>query len=190
MRRILMLSVSLFLVTAMALAAAGCGGDTSKAKEYMEKGDELSSKAYSLVKDADTDDITSILTDLGLDITAATTGAWDSSASEVTKEIDGLISDANAAQDEYEKILGLSGVDDYQEYAKLMIEAMDNYIPVLEGLQDLINELGKAVSEGQPLSDAASAWYKDNKSIQNNILKAAASWGQAALLKKNKNLGQ
>lgn len=187
MKRITKLSISFLLVLALALAVCGCG-ETSKAKEYMEKGDELSSQAYSLVDEWDTDDITSILTSLGLDITAATTGAWDSSASEVTAEIDKLIDKANAAQDEYEKILGLSGVDDYREYAELMIKAMDNYIPVLEGLKDLLNKLGKAASENKSLTDTASAWYKDNKSIQNNILKAATFWGEAALLKKNKNL--
>lgn len=189
MRRIPKLSICFLLVLALAVAASGCG-DTGKAKEYMNKGDELSSQAYSLVEKMDTEDITAVLTSLGLDITAATTGAWDSSASEVTAEIDKLINKANAAQDEYEKILGLSGVDDYREYAELMIKAMDNYIPVLEGLKDLLNELGKAASRDESLADTASAWYKENKSIQNNILKAATFWGEAALLKKNKKLAE
>lgn len=190
MKKTLIVSVSLLLAVAMVAAAAGCG-DTSKAQEYMKKGDELSTKAYSLTsltEDISSSDITSILTELGLDIAAATAGDWESSASEVTNEIDRMISDANSAQDEYEKILGLEGVDDYQQYAKARIQALENYIPFLEGLQDLINQLGKALSQGESLSDTVNQWYQDNKSIQTDLIKAIGYWGESELIKKQKKL--
>ena len=193
MKKVLIVSISLLLTLCLVAVAAGCGGDTSKAKEYMDKGDELSKKSFSVPgfsEDMDTTDITVILTDLGLDLTAASMGDWESSASEVTTEIDGMISDANSAQDEYEKILGLNDVDDYQQYAQLMIKALENYITVLEGLQDLINQLGKALSEGESLSDAATAWYKENKSVQTALVKALGYWGEATLYKNQKNLDE
>ncbi|MBN1289150.1 MAG: hypothetical protein JXA49_05885 [Actinobacteria bacterium] len=190
MKRVLIISVSLLLAVVLVAAASGCD-DSAKAKEYMKKGDELSKKSYSLAsftEEMDSTDITSLLTELGLDLAAASAGAWESSASEVTSEIDRMISDANNAQDEYEKILALNGVDDYKQYAELKIKALENYIPVLEGLQSLINQMGKALSEGKSLSDTAGAWYKDNKSVQTELLKTVTYWAEAELLKKQKKL--
>ncbi|MBN2168730.1 MAG: hypothetical protein JW738_05755 [Actinobacteria bacterium] len=190
MKRVLIISISLLLAVVLVAATAGCN-DKAKAQEYMKKGDELSTQSYSLsafTKEMNSADFTSLLTELGLDLAAATAGDWESSASEVTSEIDRLISDANNAQDEYEKILALDGVDDYQQYAELKIKALENYIPVLESLQSLINQMGKALSQGKSLSDTANAWYKDNKSIQTELLKTVTYWAEAELLKKQKKL--
>lgn len=187
MKKCTCILVSLILVLT-AFCVTGCGSNEAKAKEYMKKGDDLSTSLEALTKNAK-DDATGMVTALGLDLMAASAGEWESSAGEVEAKVDQWVKDAKAAKAEYEKILALSGVEEYKKYAELRIKALDNLILVLNGLNDLIDVLGNAISEGKSLKNTSSAWFEENKDVMVRLGKCVVFWGEAALYKSQKKLG-
>lgn len=187
MKKCMCILVSLIL-TITVFCATGCGSNEAKAEDYMKKGDELSNSLEALTRNAK-DDATGLVTALGLDLMAASAGEWESSAGEVEAKVDQWIKDAKEAKVEYEKILDLSGVEEYKKYAELRIKALDNLISVMNGLNDLIDVLGNAISEGKSLKDTSSTWFENNKDVMVKLGKCVVFWGEAALYKSQKKLG-
>ncbi len=189
MKRRSLLVISLLLVGTMALflLLPGCGGDKGKAKEYMEKGDEtiegLESTSATLESDID---------ELINGLIAGESGAseFKSGADEVISNIDGLVTESKKAKAEYEKISGLKGVDDYEEYADLRIEAIDNAGVMMTKLKELLSNLQDLVQEGQPVDQTAlmteiTKWSEENQELVEEGVDLSE---KADKLKTDKNL--
>ena len=185
MRKALVVAM-VVLLTASMLAVAGCG-DTSKAQEYMKNGDDATIELESYTKKAEKG-IDEFLIELGVDLTISDTSAFETAVDTANEQIDNLIAEAKKGKAEYEKILDLEGVDDYKEYANLRINALDNTVTVLEGLQDLLNQLVKASAHGKSLTDELKSWTEENTEVIAALAKAIAYWVDAATYKSDNNL--
>ncbi len=186
MRKVLVFSVALMLAISM-LATIGCGGDTGKAKEYMKAGDDLSIKMESFSENA-TSDVEDLLIDLGVDLAVTGTVEFKKITDEAKKMSDELNQESKKAKVEYGKILDLSGVEEYKEYANLRIKAINNTSSVLESLKGLLGELESSEEEGKEPKQAASDWAKDNKEVLADAAKAIIYWTEADSLKTDKKL--
>ncbi|MBU1670611.1 MAG: hypothetical protein KKF41_16155 [Actinobacteria bacterium] len=169
-----------------ALAVAGCG-DTSQAKEYMEKGDELSRKMASLTDDA-VFDAGALLAELGIQISETGTVDKKTLTDAASKQIDTIIANGKKAVAEYEKILDLKGVDAYKEYAEQRISAIESTIAVLEAVQELLDRIGDPQNTAS-IKDTVTEWAKSNIEVAVDAVKAYTSWSNAAKIKKENNLG-
>ncbi len=137
-------AVVVLLVAALSLAMlaflGGCGGDANKdeAQSLMAAGDKYMDSVILRSEELQT-----LQTDM-------TTGAMQGDMSSITGEagaamqekvegiLDGMEADLEAARVEYEKILELEGVQDYKDYASLMIEAVDVYMEQLGYTRTLV----------------------------------------------------
>jgi len=104
------------------------------------------------------------------------------------EQIDSLIAEAEKGMDEYEKILELEGVEEYKKYAGLRISALKNTVTVLQGLQDLLDQLVKASAAGKPLTEEMKTWTEQNSDVVAALAKAIAYWADAASYKSSNNL--
>jgi DNA repair exonuclease SbcCD ATPase subunit len=181
------------LITAMAVilaltavSVAGCD-DTSKAQEYMKAGDEATIKLEGYTKKAE-DGLDEFLIELGVDLTASDTPAFETAVKAANEQIDSLIAEAEKGTAEYEKILELDGVDEYKKYAGLRIKALKNSVTVLQGLQDLLDQLVKASAAGKSLTEEMKTWTEQNSDVVAALAKAIAYWADAASYKSSNNL--
>lgn len=183
MKKAMVILIAVLLTVTLA-ALSGCG-EGDQAKEYMEKGDELSVNMKEFI-DSAKDDIGELLVDLGVDL--ATTGTVDSQKviDEAKSQIDSMIDDGEKAIAEYEEILDLDDVQDYKDYANLRIDAIDSTSKVLDSVKDLLDKIASA--EGKSAQDVMTDWLKNNASIPMDVANAISSWEKANSLKKEKNL--
>ena len=185
MKKALIIVMAVVLATTM-LSVAGCG-DTSKAQEYMKAGDAASVELETYTKKAESG-LDEFLIELGVDLTVSDTPAFETAVKAANEQLDSLIAAANKGKAEYEKILDLEGVDEYQKYANLRISALDNTVVVLEGLQDLLDQLVKASADGKSLTDEMKTWTEENTDVVAALAKAIAYWVDAASYKSSNNL--
>jgi len=154
MRRWMTVSLvaALALVVAASLVAAGCGEskDKKQAKEYMTAGDEKyaeASKTFAELQGVQN----SALTDLS--------GADPAKVQEFEKNLselgDSLRASLMAAQEQYDKISALSGVDDYKNYAQMMKDIIYMYNTMLEAGSALKDKIVAMIVSGQPIDTAA-----------------------------------
>lgn len=153
-------AVVVLLIAALSLSMlaflAGCGGDANKdeAKNYMKAGDNYMTE----VKTA-TEELEGLQTDLastamGGDMSAITGEAGEAVQAEVAAILDTIETSLSSAEAEYEKILALEGVQDYKDYATLMIEAIGAYMEQLGYTQTLVDTLTQALmamAQGQDI---------------------------------------
>ena len=186
MKKILVVTLALAVLLG-ALAAVGCGGDTGKAKAYMEEGDALSKKMRSLTGDA-VFDSGALLAELGIQVSE--TGDIDPQTitDAANKQIDTIIANGEKAKSEYEKVLDLSGVDAYKLYAEQRIKAIDSTILVLEAVKGLLDKLGDPTNK-ESVNDTVARWAKSNLRVSVDAVKAFTSWRSAEQIKKENNLG-
>lgn len=170
-----------------AVAVTGCGSETATAKEYMEKGDELSKKMSLLTSDA-VFDAGSLLAQLGVQVIE--TGEIDPQTvtDEAADQLETIIANGLKAKAEYEKILDLKGVDDYKAYAEERIKAIESTVLVLNAVQELLDELGDPTNR-KSTSDTLANWAKSNLEVAVDAVKAFSSWRSAANIRKEKGLG-
>ena len=185
MKKALIIIMAVVLATTM-LSVAGCG-DTSKAQEYMKAGDDATVKLEGYTKKAESG-LDEFLIELGVDLTMTDTPAFETAVKAANEQLDSLIAEAKKGKAEYEKILDLKGVDDYQKYANLRISALGNTVVVLEGLQGLLDQLAKASADGKSLTDKLKTWTKENTDVVAALTKAIAYWVDAATYKLKNNL--
>lgn len=174
----------LVLVAALAvgmLAVAGCG-DTDKAMEYMQKGDELASEVKLFTSESLTD-AGALLAALGIEYASTGTVEAKTLTDEGKAQIDRLISAAEAAITEYKKILELDGVEQYKEYATLQIEALEGTIEVLESLKTLLDDIANA-PEGTAVSSVLTDWAKANAGVFITMVKVYKASNDAENVKK------
>ena len=185
MKKGLVVLMAVVLATTL-LAVAGCG-DTSKAQEYMKAGDDATIELESYTKKAEAG-MDEFLIELGVDLTVSDTSAFETSVKAANEQLDSLIAEAKKGKAEYEKILDLEGVDYYQKYANLRINALDYTVTVLEGLQDLLDQLVKASADGKSLTDELKTWTEENTEVLAALAKAIAYSVDAAKFKSDNNL--
>jgi len=185
MKKALIIVMAVVLAATM-LSVGGCG-DTSKAQEYMKAGDDASVKLESYTQKAKSG-LDEFLIELGVDLTVSDTPTLETAVKAANEQLDSLIAEAKKGKAEYEKILDLEGVDKYQKYATLRINALDNTVVVLEGLQDLLNQLVKASAAGKSLTNEMKTWTEKNADVVAALAKAIAYWADAASYKSSNNL--
>jgi hypothetical protein len=181
MRKALVLLLALTVMLA-ALAIVGCGtSDTETAKQYMQKGDQLSSKITIFTSETMLD-AGGLLTKLGVQYADAGTVKAKTLTDEGKKQIKKLIAAGEAAKAEYGKILGLGDADLYKQYADARISAIDNTITVLNSLNSLLDELASAPA-GTPVQSVVVEWGKSNTDAAVAAVKAYANAQDAKKLK-------
>lgn len=155
----------LVLAAALALsmfAIAGCG-EEDQAKEYMQKGDQLSEDVAIFTGDS-LKSAGELLATLGLQYASTGTVEAQTVTDAGKEKIDKLVSQAEAAKAEYAKILELDGVEKYKEYANLRITALNSTIEVLESVSGLLDEIAEAPT-GTPVDDVVTDWAKANAAV-------------------------
>lgn len=150
MKRYLLLMVSLAVATAMVFSFIGCGSDTAKAKEYMEKGDELTldleTESFMI-----TDELVTLITDY-IEGRNTEPAAVTAKVEEIENMASEMESNGEKAKAEYELILGLNGVSDYKEYASMQIEIIEMMKDdALEACYDTLDKIMASVDTGEPL---------------------------------------
>lgn len=152
MKRYLVVAVALVLVVSLGLALTGCGGDSSKAKEYINNADaiidEVGENSAEMEAQIDT-----IFTDLAAGEVTSSAKA-DELAEGLADATDDLITKADEAKVELQKIASLEGVDEYQEYALLRISVIDDITELIQLTEKFLTDLGQvlvAAESGQPV---------------------------------------
>ncbi|MEW6553263.1 MAG: hypothetical protein AB1384_03120 [Actinomycetota bacterium] len=141
-----------FLVAALSLAMlsvlGGCGGDANKeeAQSLMKSGDNYMSEVQLSAEELQTMQGDLTASAMGGDPSALTGEAGAAMQAQVEEILDSMEASLKAAQGEYEKILALDGVEDYKEYANLMLEAVDAYMEQLGYTRALIGMLVESLS--------------------------------------------
>lgn len=178
MKRLILFAVSLAVITMMVVGLTGCGGDTSKAKEYMNTADQMFSDLESAATEFQTT-MTSLSSQLSNPdtLTAAVKSAKDAGT-----VLAGKIDETRAA---YEKIKTLNGVDDYVAYADLMIGALDVETELLNSMNDFFNQVTTLSSDPNALMQLQSTFLA---SVQTKQEEASKLLDDAQKLKTDKNL--
>ena len=173
MRKLTVLAVCLALAAATVIIIAGCGGDTSQAKQYMKKGDDLMTQVESKANEFQT----KVQQGLG-DITNPAT---IQQIKTLGKAIDDKAQQARAA---YAKIDSLKGVPDYVEYADLQIQLIDSLSKSIAALNTFLDQASTAKSAAD-LQAASQAYQKDLQALNDKMTKLEQ---QASKLKTDKDL--
>jgi hypothetical protein len=141
---VLMLVLAMVLVTVASLA--GCGGNKNKdtAKQYMTAGDaeyDKGVKAYEQMQAAQADAVTKLM--------GGQTTDMDAMLQALKTAGDAMRTSFTAAKVEYQKILPLTGVDDYVTYANMQIEVIDLYIDLLDAGDTFLTQVLALFTSGQ-----------------------------------------
>lgn len=177
----------LLLATWLAALAPGCGGNAGKAKGYMEDGDaiivRMSGQTSRFQKDLEAL-FKGVFTGSGLE-----PAAFEQSAVAVIARADALAAEGEKARARYADIKKLSGVKEYQDYADLMIQAIDLNKKGLADLDAFLNESIKQVNapgfDAIGLADGIDTFSRQAVEISAALQKLQK---QAASLKKEKRL--
>jgi len=141
---IVLSTVGVVIIIAAAIIVAvllSSGGDTSKAKEYMLKGDKLTKQ---LKEETQTwsKDLSSSMSEAS-DVTTYQAGIDKATAGAAN-----LSKTASKVKAEFEKIKSLNGVDDYVKYADLQIAQMDNFQELMTKTNDFFDKVLAMVKSG------------------------------------------
>jgi uncharacterized membrane protein YdfJ with MMPL/SSD domain len=174
-----LVTVSL-LILVVAAVLSGCGGDTDQAKEYMQKGDELLQKLQT--------DANAWQSELSSSMANITEQSKFQAEAEKAKSGASELGDtAEKAKAEYEKILSLEGVDDYKEYAKIEIEALDAFQELVEKTNAFLDEMVSLSASGDvtAITSITTEYSKEAQELGNKISELDE---EAQKLKSEKNL--
>ena len=147
MKRYLVVAVALVLVVSLGLALTGCGGDTGKAKEYINNAGVIIEEVEGESSEMEAQ-IETIFTELESGEVNSSARA-DELAKGLADASDDLISKANEAKLELEKVASLEGVDEYQEYALLRISVIDNITEFIQSTEKYLNDFSKTLAAGE-----------------------------------------
>lgn len=164
MKRYLVVAVALVLVVSLGIALTGCGGDTGKAKEYIDNAEVIIEEVGENSSEMETH-IDTIFTELaGGEVTSSARA--DELAKGLADATDDLIKEADKAKTELEKVATLEGVDEYQEYALLRISVIDDITELVQVL--VAAETGQPVDLAKVESDS-TAFFTEILELQENI---------------------
>jgi len=156
MKRALVIVLAAALALSMLAVLAGCGGDANKdeAKGLMQAGDNYMSEVDIALTELTEMQTELATTAMGGDMSAVTGEAGAAMTEEVMGILDTIAENLELAKAEYEKILALDGVQDYKDYANLMIDAVDIYLEQLDYTSELVVTLIdalEAMAQGQDI---------------------------------------
>jgi len=154
MRKAVVIALAAALALSMLAVLAGCGGDANKddAKALMQAGDNYMSEVDIALTELTEMQTELATTAMGGDMSAVTGEAGAAMTEQVMGILDTIAENLELAKAEYEKILALDGVQDYKDYANLMIEAIDIYLEQLDYTSQLVVTLIdalEAMAQGQ-----------------------------------------
>lgn len=168
------------------IAAAGCGGQESQAKEYLATADDL----YAGYQE-NAAKLESILTPMlggamGGNYAAITVqGITDAQA-----QIQDMLEVLPEISAKYQDVDDLSGVEDYQAYADAMVQTIEADTEALKGTKSLLDSLMPVVQSGDQAQIAA--WFQANSAtiVKTQELQVATetAYADAQQIKKDKNL--
>lgn len=199
MKRRLVPVIALFLIAALALTVFGCGGgsggdDTAKAKEYMEKADQMVEDIKTESEDIESkmeDSFPEISADASYDEVMA---AFEQAMDALDEEMGKLEDQADEAEAEYKKIADLSGVDDYKEYASIRIEQIGIFKEIIDITKGLYEDLYEMMQKWatNPPADPETEMFEFYSSFMDEASSLNAELedldDQAEDLKKEKDL--
>ena len=156
MKKVLVIALAAALALSMMAVLAGCGGDANKdeAKALMQAGDNYMSEVDIALTELTEMQTELATTAMGGDMSAVTGEAGAAMTEEVMGILDTIAENLELAKAEYEKILALDGVQDYKDYANLMIDAVDTYLEQLDYTSQLVVTLIdalEAMAQGQDI---------------------------------------
>ena len=156
MKKVLVIALAAALALSMMAVLAGCGGDANKdeAKALMQAGDNYMSEVDMALTELTEMQTELATTAMGGDMSAMTGEAGAAMTEQVMGILDTIAENLEAAKAEYEKILALDGVQDYKDYANLMIDAVDTYLEQLDYTSQLVVTLIdalEAMAQGQDI---------------------------------------
>jgi hypothetical protein len=182
MKRVKVVAVVIVLLAGSLSLLAGCGGDTGRAKEYMKEGDKIQAE------------LATGSSELATSMPKARANVTDAAAMQkAAEDVKALTADLDAKADkaiaEFEKIEGLSGVEDYKEYAALEIEADKVTKNMLVGIDKFLDELEAMASSGDATEEqVAKATETYRQDLGESIKKMMEVETEAVQLKKDKKL--
>jgi len=173
MRKLTVLAVCLALVAAAVVIISGCGGDTSQAKQDMNKGDQLMTQVETKAKEFQT----AVQQGLG-DITNPAT------IQKIKDMATGIDTTAQQSKAAYAKIEALKGVPDYVEYADLQIKLIESLSKSVGAMNTFLDQAGAAKTPAD-LQAASQTYQKDLQALNDQMTKLEE---QASKLKTDKDL--
>lgn len=180
MKKCVTLTLVIMLVTIVAVLLPGCGGDTKQAKQYMQQGDKLVQK---LQEEASTwaGDVSSSMSNL------SDQAAYQAAIDKVKASATNLSKTAGEAKAEFEKIKGLTGVDDYVKYADLQIEALDKFQTIITKTNSFFGQVAAMVKSNDitGITSVEKTSSDELEKLNEDINKLD---GEAQKLKTDKNL--
>lgn len=134
MKRSTMVAIAVILAAALTALLAGCGGDTGRAKEYMQRGDKLLERLQ--------DEAQQWQAELSGSSRELADQAKSASVVEKSKKSTTRLSEtAGEAKVEFKKIKDLGGAGGYSRYADLQIEALDKFQRLIRVTNDYFDQL-------------------------------------------------
>lgn len=147
MRKALFAVVALVVVLAIG-ASCGCGGNSEKARGFMQKGDALLKVVEGQYTEI-SQKTTTLVTDYSAGKNTEPTGV-QASIDEITALLDKARTGGDAASAEYAKILSLKGVSDYVDYAATQIEVIGKLNEANEEVRAMLDVIKVSSTTGQP----------------------------------------
>ncbi|MBU1943889.1 MAG: hypothetical protein KKE36_09500 [Actinobacteria bacterium] len=185
MNRILIATIT--LVSCLALLASGCGGPQDQAKAYMQEGDavivKMAGQTPGFKKDLE-DLFKGVFSGDGLE-----PAEFEQTATALRETANSIKSQGEEARASYAGIQKLSDVEDYKEYAALMVQALDVNEKGLNDLESFLDEAAGQVKAANfdaiVLANGIETFSDKAAQISDDLQKLQK---QAADLKKEKGL--
>ncbi len=191
MRKLINLTLVVFLGIALSGMLEGCGGDRGKAREYLERGDKI---IVVIEKKSETvgSDTQTMFTDLFGALSsgkAPDVASFARDSAQIKTVVDGMIAKAARAKSSFEKVSTLEDVPDYARYVDLKIKIIDRQVAGLKQLETFLDEAGNRLA-AKPFDLIAFQTFVTGfgDSIQKQGEESGKLQKQAADLKKEKKL--
>jgi uncharacterized lipoprotein YehR (DUF1307 family) len=193
MKKALLIGLVVVLALALVVAVAGCG-DKNKdtAKQYMREGDGYYEEAKVTWSDMENRQTELAGKAMQGDYSAFTGEAGAALQKEFETALAGINDKLDEAAASYKKITGLEGVEDYKEYASVMIDAVEVRQSMVDAAKALIVEISEAfaaVAQGKDVDLISMLMGSENmKKVDELAAELSRLEKEAEKIKKDKNL--
>ncbi|MBN2168746.1 MAG: hypothetical protein JW738_05835 [Actinobacteria bacterium] len=166
MKRFVIAVLAITFISGLLVLLPGCGGDQKKAEEYMDAGDKIISeiKGESEELEGLGNEITGLINAIFTEQVPTSTSMKEK-ADQFEELKTSILEQAEKAKNEYSKILDLSGVEDYKEYAELAIGRIETMEDLYENvglmLDDIVATLEQHESGATVDAEAFAASLQD-----------------------------
>jgi len=186
LKKLLVLTVILLVLSISAAGLIGCGGNTGQAQTDMKAADA----AYNKVK-TDLDNLQSTLTSvLGGAVTGNYAALTTQTLNAATASIDKVLTEMPGVKARYQKLAALTGVPDFTAYANAMIKAIDANAAALTEGKNIIEQLKPLVAAGNTAAIAGVLNQAEVNKLQSLGDAATKAYEDAQAIKTEKNLNK